>query len=543
MDKLLLLGDEAIAQAAIDAGLSGVYAYPGTPSTEITEYIQDSKMARERGVRSEWCANEKTAMEAALGMSYAGKRAMFCCKHVGVNVAADCFVNSAITGVNGGLVYIAADDPSMHSSQNEQDSRFYADFAFIPCMEPASQQEAYDMIHYGFDLSERVGVPMMMRITTRMAHSRAGVTRKAEVRDQNVLTLPKDKHQYILLPAIARKQYNKLLEKQADLLKASENDGWNQFIEGTDHRLGIITCGIAYNYLMENYRDSKCPYPIVKVQQYPLPQAMIERLYKECDEILVLEEGQPLVEQKMRGQMNNGKTIHGRLDGSINRVGELSPNMVGRALGLNPVEGMPIPELVAPRPPKLCDGCPHIDSYTALNEAMKSFPGGRVFSDIGCYTLGALPPFEAIYSTVDMGASITMAKGASEATLLPSVAVIGDSTFTHSGMTGLLDCCVDGANVTIIILDNEITGMTGSQKSSATGRVESICQGIGVAPEHIRVITPLKKNHEENVAILKEEIGYKGVSVVIPRRECIVAMNKRLKAERAAKERAAKMNK
>ena len=256
----------------------------------------------------------------------------------------------------------------------------------------------------------------------------------------------------------------------------------------------------------------------------------------------MLEEGQPLYEQKIRGFMNNGKRIHGRLDGSLPRMGELSPNAVGKALGLNIEEGLEIPALVAARPPKLCDGCPHVDSYTALNEAMKSFPGGRVFSDIGCYTLGALPPFEAIYSTVDMGASITMAKGASEATLLPSVAVIGDSTFTHSGMTGLLDCCVDNANITVIILDNEITGMTGSQKSSATGRIESICTGLGVAPEHIRVIKPLKQNFEENVKVLKEEIGYKGVSVVIPRRECIVAMNKRLKAERAAKEKAAKQN-
>lgn len=542
MDKLLFLGDEAIAQAAIDAGLSGVYAYPGTPSTEITEFIQDSKMARERGVRSEWCANEKTAMEAALGMSYAGKRAMFCCKHVGVNVAADCFVNSAITGVNGGLIYIAADDPSMHSSQNEQDSRFYANFAFIPALEPASQQEAYDMIHYGFDLSEKFKEPVMMRITTRMAHSRAGVTRKAEVRNQNERTLPQDKKQFILLPAIARKQYNALLAKQPDIIKESETAGWNKYFEGENKKLGIIACGIGYNYLMENFREKKCPYPVVKVQQYPLPQCMIEKLYNECEEILVLEEGQPLVEQQMRGFMNNGKPIHGRLDGTINRVGELSPNMVGKALGLEIEGGLEIPALVAPRPPKLCDGCPHVDSYTALNEAMKSFPGGRVFSDIGCYTLGALPPFEAIYSTVDMGASITMAKGASEGTLLPSVAVIGDSTFTHSGMTGLLDCCVDNANVTIIILDNEITGMTGSQKSSATGRIESICTGMGVAPEHIRVITPLKKNHEENVAIMKEEIGYKGVSVIIPRRECIVAMNKRLKAERAAKEKAAKQN-
>lgn len=535
MDKLLLLGDEAIAQAAIDAGLSGVYAYPGTPSTEITEYIQDSKMAKERGIRSEWCANEKTAMEAALGMSYAGKRALYCCKHVGMNVAADCFVNSAITGVNGGLIYIAADDPSMHSSQNEQDSRFYADFALIPALEPSNQQEAYDMIHYGYELSERFKLPIMMRITTRMAHSRAGVTRKEEVRDQNPMTYPKNKMQYILLPAIARRQYQSLLDKQTLMIEESENSIFNKYIDGENKKLGIIACGIGYNYLMENFADRKCPYPVLKISQYPLPTKLVSKLYDECDEILILEEGQPLYERLLRGILNKGKKIKGRLDGTLPRTGELSPNLVGKALGLNIEVGMPIPSLVAARPPKLCDGCPHVDSYTALNEAMKSFPGGRVFSDIGCYTLGALPPFEAIYSTVDMGASITMAKGASEADLLPSVAVIGDSTFTHSGMTGLLDCCVDNANVTVVILDNEITGMTGSQKSSATGRIESICTGIGVDPKHIRVITPLKKHFEENVAIFKEEIGYKGVSVIIPRRECIVALNKRLKAAKKNK--------
>lgn len=535
MDKLLMLGDEAIAQAAIDAGLSGVYAYPGTPSTEITEYIQDSKMAKDLGIRSEWCANEKTAMEAALGMSYAGKRALFCCKHVGINVAADCFVNSAITGANGGLLYLAADDPSMHSSQNEQDSRFYADFAFIPALEPSNQQEAYDMVHYGYELSEKYGIPVMMRVTTRMAHSRAGVVRKAEVTKQNALQMPKDKMQYILLPAVARRRYNELLAKQPELIKESETSGYNKYIDGADKSMGIIACGISYNYLMENYPDRKCPYPVVKVSQYPMPQAMVEKLYAECDTVLVLEEGQPLYERLLRGMLNKGKQIKGRLDGTLPRVGELSPNLVGKALGLEVTEGMPVPALVAARPPKLCDGCPHVDSYTALNEAMKSFPGGRVFSDIGCYTLGALPPFEAIYSTVDMGASITMAKGASEADLLPSVAVIGDSTFTHSGMTGLLDCCIDGANVTVVILDNEITGMTGSQKSSATGKIESICKGLGVDPAHIRVITPLPKNHAGNVAVFKEEIGYKGVSVIIPRRECIVALQKRLKAAKKNK--------
>lgn len=532
MDKLLLLGDEAIAQAAIDAGLSGVFAYPGTPSTEITEYIQDSKQARELGIRSNWSCNEKTAMEAAIGMSYAGKRAMFCCKHVGVNVAADPFMNSAITGANGGLVYIAADDPSMHSSQDEQDSRQYADFAMIPCLEPSNQQEAYDMVHYAFEISEKYNTPVMIRITTRLAHSRAGVVRKAEVRKQNELTLPKDKKQYILLPINAKRSYKKLIEKQADLMNESETKGFNQIIESSDHKLGIVATGIGYNYLMENFADKKCPYSVLKISQYPMPEKLLRKLYDESEELLVVEEGQPIYERLIKGLINTTKPIHGRLDGTIQRDGELSPNSVAKAMGLKVEEGFTIPECVAPRPPKLCDGCPHRDSYLALNEAMKEFGDSRVFSDIGCYTLGALPPFNAIYSTVDMGASITMAKGAAEASLKPTVAVIGDSTFTHSGMTGLLDCCVDNVPITVMILDNDITAMTGSQKSSATGRIESICQGVGVDPEHIRVIKPLAKNLEENIKIIKEEINYKGVSVIIPRRDCIVWANKKRKMKK-----------
>ena len=532
MDKLLLLGDEAIAQAAIDAGLSGVFAYPGTPSTEITEYIQDSKQAKELGIRSNWSCNEKTAMEAAIGMSYAGKRAMFCCKHVGMNVAADPFMNSAITGANGGLVYIAADDPSMHSSQDEQDSRQYADFALIPCLEPSNQQEAYYMVHYAFEISEKYHTPVMIRVTTRLAHSRAGVVRKENVRKQNELTLPADKRQYILLPVNAKRNYRETIAKQEDLLRESQTKGFNKLIEGKNKKIGIVACGLAYNYLMENFKDQECPYSVLKVSQYPMPTDMLQKLYDESDELLVVEEGQPIYERLIKGLLKNNKPIHGRLDGTIQRDGELSPNSVAQALGMQVEGGFEIPSCVAPRPPKLCDGCPHRDSYLALNEAMKDFGDSRVFSDIGCYTLGALPPFNAIYSTVDMGASITMAKGAAEADLRPTVAVIGDSTFTHSGMTGLLDCCVDNVPITILILDNDITAMTGSQKSSATGRIESICQGIGVAPEHIRVITPLAKNLEENVKTIKEEIAYKGVSVIIPRRDCIVWANKKRKMQK-----------
>ena len=522
MQKLLLLGDEAIAQAAIDAGLSGIFSYPGTPSTEITEYIQKSKEAKEKNIRSKWAANEKTAYEAAVGMSYAGKRTMTCMKHVGLNVAADPFMNSAITGANGGLILVVADDPSMHSSQDEQDSRHFGDWAMIPILEPSNQQEAYDMVHYGYELSERLGTPVMIRVTTRMAHSRSGVVRKASC-TQNELKLPADKRQFILLPANARRQYHTLIEKQPAFVNESENSGFNHYIDGNDKKYGIITTGIAFNYLMENYPDRKCPYPVVKVTQYPLPYAMIEKLYNACGEIMVMEEGQPLIENKINGFLGKGKKVNGRMNGVLPREGELSPAVVAKALGLAVQPGSDIPSIVTSRPPALCVGCPHIDSYNALNEAMKEHGEGKVFADIGCYTLGALPPFNAIYTTLDMGASITMAKGASESGLFPAVAVIGDSTFTHSGMTGLLDAINDGASLTVMILDNSITGMTGGQISSATGRIESICLGLGVEPEHLHVLNPLKKYHDENTAIIKKELAYKGVSVIIPRRDCIVA--------------------
>ncbi len=528
MQKLLLLGDEAIAQGAIDAGLSGIYAYPGTPSTEITEYVQSSKEARQHGIRSSWSTNEKTAMEAALGMSYAGKRTMVCMKHVGLNVAADPFVNSAITGANGGMIIVSADDPSMHSSQNEQDSRFFGKFAMMPILEPSNQQEAYDMVHYGFELSEKYMIPVLMRITTRMAHSRAGITRR-EIRKQNEMKLPTDLRQFVLLPAIARCRYKGLLNNQVMFEQESEKSPFNKYIDGADKKMGIITTGIAYNYLMENYPDRVVPYPVLKIDQYPIPRNLVEKIYNECDEIMVLEEGAPIVEEMLKGFMANGKTIKGRLDGCVPRDGELNPNIVAVALGMTDTIGADIPDNVVSRPPALCAGCPHIDSYLALNEALIKLEPGRVFADIGCYTLGALKPLEAINTCVDMGASITMAKGAADAGLIPAVAVIGDSTFTHSGITGLIDAVNDKSPITVLILDNGTTAMTGGQNSAAYGRIEAICKGIGVEEEHIRILKPLRKNHEENTKIMMEELAYNGVSVIIPRRECIVAIDKRMR--------------
>lgn len=526
-----MLGDEAIAQGAIDAGLSGMYGYPGTPSTEIMEYIQSSGTAEERGIHREWSANEKTAMEAALGMSYAGKRAMVAMKHVGLNVAADSFINSAVTGVNGGLIVVSADDPSMHSSQNEQDSRFYAKFAFVPCFEPTNQQEAYNMVSDAFDLSEKYKVPVLMRVTTRLAHSRTSIELVKHPVPENGLQLPVNLQQFVLLPALARKKYHSLLSSYETIRYDVRISRRNIFRDGTRRELGIITCGIAYNYLMEILSETPADFPVLKISAYPFPSDLIKAIVNRCGEILILEEGYPVIEEGVRGILDNGIKIYGRLDGTIPREGELNPAIVAGAIGINAGKIRNVPSVVKLRPPSFCKGCGHSDTFNALIGAINQYGPGRVFSDIGCYTLAALPPYSIINSCVDMGASITMAIGAADAGLFPSVAVIGDSTFTHSGMTGLLDAVGKNSPVTVIISDNLTTGMTGGQKSPGTGRLEKICAGLGVAGEHIRTIIPLRKNHEENVRILKEELEYRGVSVIVSSRECIQTALKRKKSE------------
>ncbi len=525
MSKLLLLGDEAIAQGAIDSGISGIYAYPGTPSTEIMEYVQRSKQAKEIGIRNGWATNEKTAMESALGMSYAGKRVMVCMKHVGLNVAADPFMNSAITGVNGGLVITVADDPSMHSSQNEQDSRFFGKFAMVPVLEPANQQEAYDMVLAAFELSEKYQIPVLLRITTRLAHSRYGVNCKEPVA-QNSGKLPDDPKQFILLPSIAKNRYRILLNNQTNFQHESNNSKFNDYLQGNNKSLGIVACGIAFNYLLENFENNKLYFPTVKISQYPIPYNHLEKLYSECDNLLILEEGYPVVEEMLKGFFPNDKNILGRLDGTLPRDGELNPNLVAKALGLKDKQYFDIPEVLANRPPELCQGCGHRDLYDALNDSMQNRGKQKVLADIGCYTLGALPPYNAISSCVDMGASITMAKGASDAGMKPAVAVIGDSTFTHSGMTGLLDAVNDKTQITVIILDNSTVAMTGGQHAAGEHRIKNICIALGVEPEHIRNVIPLHKNHQKMVDVLNEELDYNGVSVVLAERECVQVLHR-----------------
>ena len=543
MSKKLLLGDEAVALGALHAGLSGVYAYPGTPSTEITEFIQLHPLTKERNVHSRWCTNEKTAMEAALGMSFMGKRALVCMKHVGMNVCADPFVNSGMTGVNGGVVVLVADDPSMHSSQDEQDSRFYGKFAMIPTFEPSNQQEAYDMMEAAFDYSEQQCLPVLMRVTTRMAHSRAVVQVKDEARPENEMNYNAVAANWVLLPANARKRNDKVTAQQAQLEEDAANSPYNSLTLGGKASLGIIASGIAYNYVQEalnaSPRGGQEGVALLKVSQYPLPKRLVRQVLDSCEKVMVVEEGQPFIEEQVRGVFES-RNILGRLTGELPRTGELTPDCVAAALSeelrvkseestLNSQLSTVNSQLVVARPPQLCQGCGHRDVYTALNEVLKEYENPRVFGDIGCYTLGFLPPYRAIHSCVDMGASITMAKGASDAGQWPAVAIIGDSTFTHSGMTGLLDAVNEKANITVIISDNFTTAMTGGQDSAGTNKFEAICLGLGVEREHLHVVVPLPKNMPEITRIIREEINYKGVSVIIPQRECIQTFKRHAK--------------
>lgn len=540
MSRRLLLGDEAFALGAIDAGLSGAYAYPGTPSTEILEFVQSNPVARERGIHSHWSSNEKTAVEEALGMSFCGKRAIVSMKHVGLNVAADPFVNSAMTGANGGLLVVSADDPSMHSSQNEQDSRFYGEFAFIPVLEPSNQQEAYDMAEYGFRLSEEYGLPVMVRFVTRLSHSRGVTVVKDTPSTENEMNYPKEPRQWVLMPGNSRVRYPRLIEDYNRLAEASATSPFNSYIDAPDRSLGIIVSGIAFNYLNELFPEG-VPFPVLKISQYPLPVELVKHISAKTDSLLVIEEGQPFIERSLRGVLDLRPRLYGKLDGYLPRTGELTPDAVREALlrlrpGIKSLEKdrqRPVPAVVTRRPPALCQGCGHRDVYHALNDVMKLYPSPKAFGDIGCYTLGWLAPFNAIDTTVDMGASITMAKGAADAGQHPSVAIIGDSTFTHSGMTGLLDAINENSDMVVIISDNLTTGMTGGQDSQGTGKIEEICLGLGASPEHVRTIDSLPKNHDDIMALLKEEIDYHGLSVVVCRRECIQTARRHAAAKKS----------
>jgi indolepyruvate ferredoxin oxidoreductase alpha subunit len=547
MSQRLLLGDEAVAQAVFDAGITTAYAYPGTPSTEAFEFVE-RLVKKDPSVHASWAANEKVAYEEAVGTSFAGRRTFVTMKHVGLNVAADPFMNSAITGADGGLVLMVADDPSMHSSQNEQDSRYYADFAMLPCYEPATQQEAYDMTREAYDLSERLHLPVLLRLVTRLAHSRSNVTTGPR-REQNPLAPSTTPNRWTLLPTNARVNYDGLLAKQPELRKISNESAWNTLtLNPNNRKLGIITAGVAYNYVREALEardvvassqvvvdgvgarsprqssDDELP-SILKIGLYPAPVDQVMALLEHVETVLIVEEGYPFLERTLLGEIGKrtNTRFQGRFTGHLPMAGELTPDLVAKALGKHaPSPAADDTGHVKARPPQLCPGCPHADTFNAMNDAKVGYQRPVVFSDIGCYTLGFYEPFNAIESCLDMGASISMAKGAADAGMHPVMCVIGDSTFGHSGMTPLLTAAHENTNMTVVIVDNGTVAMTGTQESLSMGqRLDEIVAGLGVPKEHLRVLNPHPKHRVENAAIIKEELEYQGLSVIIPRRACV----------------------
>jgi indolepyruvate ferredoxin oxidoreductase alpha subunit len=526
MSEEILLGDEAVARGAIDAGISAAYAYPGTPSTEIYQTIQDYAKEHSLPVRGMWSTNEKVALEEGIGVSYAGGRAMVSMKHVGLNVAADPFMNVAVSGAHGGLVIAVADDPSMHSSQNEQDSRYFADFAMVPCLEPGDQQQCYDFTREAFELSERLQVPVLLRLVTRLAHSRAAVT-LAPARAQNVPNYVEDPSRYTLLPVNARKAYAKLVDKQPALQEFSENHAGNALALRGNGKPGILVSGLGWNYLKEAMGDALEGYNLLRVGVYPLPVKKIRQLLDASSEVWIVEEGYPFIERYVSalGLMRE-RPIHGKLTGALPRMGELTQDTIRRCFGLPvsvslQIEGLS--DVLVGRPPRLCDKCPHTDAYIAINQVLTQYgPGVRVMGDIGCYTLGYLHPYNAIHSCLCMGSSIGMAIGAAHTGMTPSLCVIGDGTFTHSGMAPLLDAARDNTNIKVFILDNSIVAMTGGQPTMATDEeVVDLVAGLGVPREHIRIVVPLPNRKEQTLAIINEELPYKGLSVIIARRACV----------------------
>jgi indolepyruvate ferredoxin oxidoreductase alpha subunit len=536
----LILGDEAAALGAIDAGIRAAYAYPGTPSTEIFETLE--ARARDHGITAHWCANEKTAYEQALGASMMGARVLVSMKHVGLNVAMDPFVNSALLGIRGGLVLVVADDPGMHSSQNEQDSRILADFARVPCLEPANQQEAYDMVREAFGLSEELGLPVMVRLVTRICHGRS-VVAPAEPESAAPTGKPESPRDWILLPANARRLWKGVLERsdrvqawaEAAVQGSIRQAGRAPAKDGPEERLGVVTTGVARGYLAEN--EPNLPHPVLHlhVGRYPFPVDALRSLAESVDRILVLEEGYPFLERHLRGLLPGGIPVSGKENGAVPPDGELTPDRVAAALGLPAPPTREVPEGLPGRPPQLCPGCPHRDTYEAIGLALEGLDEWSVAGDIGCYTLGALPPFGAIESCVCMGASIGMAKGVADAGVTPSLAVIGDSTFLHSGVTPLMDAVAHGTSMTVLVLDNETVGMTGQQTPVLPdSRLVPIILGVGVDPEHVHAVEAHPKKVEALAALLRKEMAYEGVSVIVGVRECVVSARKKKARARSA---------
>lgn len=510
--KKLMLGNEAFARGLYEAGCEFVSSYPGTPSTEITE-----EAAKYDEIYAEWAPNEKVAMESAFGASLAGKRSFCGMKHVGLNVAADPLFTISYTGVNAGMVIAVADDAGMHSSQNEQDSRHYAASAKLPMLEPADSSEAKEFAKLAFELSEKFDTAVLMKMCTRVAHSQSIVetTDRCQAPEK---TYEKNIQKYVMMPANAIKRHPIIEQRQLDIAAWAEDASINRIEEGSDNSVGIITSSTSYQYVKEVCGDK---YPVLKLGMInPLPEKKIKDFAAKVEKLVVVEELDPYIETYVR---SIGLTVTGKDKFSI--LGELSQNLVAVGLGEQVQPSVPFDETVPNRPPALCSGCPHRSIFYILNKLKLN-----VIGDIGCYTLGAIAPLNAIETTICMGASVSGIHGFVKA--VPengknTVAVIGDSTFMHSGITGLVNIAYNESNSTVIILDNSITGMTGHQQNPTTGinlkgdpagkvNLEELARSIGIT--NIRVIDPY--NLEESEAAIKEELEKDAPSVIISRRPC-----------------------
>ena len=511
--KKLMLGNEAVARGLYEAGCSFVSSYPGTPSTEITEYA-----AKYNEIYAEWAPNEKVALETAFGASLAGKRSFCGMKHVGVNVAADPLFTVAYTGVNGGLIIGVADDPGMHSSQNEQDSRHYAIASKIPMLEPSDSAESIAFVKEAFEISEKFDTPIFIKMCTRVAHSQSIIEEsdRLEVPQKEYV---KNGEKYIMMPGNAKKRHPIVEQRTLDLIAYAETAWFNRIEEGSDDAVGIITSSTSYQYVKEVFGDK---YPVLKLGMInPLPVNKIKDFAASVKSVIVVEELDGIIETHCKniGVEVSGKEIFGN-------IGEFSQNLVAEKLGEAAPKGVALSENIPMRPPVMCAGCPHRGLFYTLKKNKLT-----VMGDIGCYTLGAVAPLSAIDSTICMGASVSSIHGFNKANEGASdkntVAVIGDSTFMHSGVTGLINIAYNGSNSTVIILDNSITGMTGHQQNPTTGYnlkgdpcskidLEALCKSVGI--NSVRVVDPY--NLAECDTVIKEELEKEEPSVIISRRPC-----------------------
>lgn len=516
MGKKLMLGTSAIAQGAIEAGISYAASYPGTPATQILEHI-----AQNSSVKCEWSVNEKVAYEVAYGVSLTGRRVLCSMKHVGLNVASDPFMTSAYLGVRGGFVLALGDDPGAYSSQNEQDSRFYASFAKIPCLEPSDGQEAKDLTMLAFDISEELGLPVMIRSITRLLHCYSPVT-IGKIREENPINLKNDPEHMIAIPKHVMALHRELNEKQSKIHEIIKKYELNKVINGKSKR-GIIACGITFLYAMELGQKM----PMLKISAYPVDESLIKDFVSNLDEVIVLEEGYPLVEQLLRKLHTN---VKGKLSGDLPMEGEMTVDAVMRFFKkANSPEVSDLNKYLLPRPPVLCPGCPHREFYKALIEAKPNFVAG----DIGCYTLGANPPLKAIDTCLCMGASISKASGIASQGIEKVAAVIGDSTFIHTGIPALINAVYNKSNILVCILDNSSVAMTGHQPTPAIGitakgeetsklDLAELCKACGV--NSVVVVDPYDK--KTTLQALKHALDNRGVNVIIAKRACVLIAKK-----------------